>query len=258
MPALLEALRCPYTGAGADASYVTSNKLLGKALLRGLGLPTPPAYTRAELQRGAPVRSGRYIVKSVWEHASVGLDEDSVVDIGDKVAMALAEAFSYAEDNAGFNGDGTSAYGGISGLVTKTLAQAASYHQAATGNVSDITLDLDDFNGVVAKLPNYANFRPVWFMHKTVWANSAQRLQMALGGVVPADVQAGAKPMLLGYPVEFTNVLDSTPTVDQIAAMASVSLPVATAVFRNLLSLGVIVFESRKDPRTSGVFPSPY
>src|SRR5262249_48799289 len=33
------------------------------------------------------------------------LDEDSAVSLGDKITMALAEAFSYAEDNAGFNGD---------------------------------------------------------------------------------------------------------------------------------------------------------
>lgn len=147
------------------------------------------------------------------------LDEDSAVDLGDKVAKCIAEAFAYAEDQAGFNGDGTSTYGGITGLVTKLLAQSASYYTAATGNVTDLTLDLDDFNGCVAKLPNYPGLQPAWFMHKTVWANSAQRLQMAAGGVVPADIQAGAKPMLLGYPVHFVNVLDSTPTVSEIAAI---------------------------------------
>ncbi len=147
------------------------------------------------------------------------LDEDSAVDLGDKITMAMAEAFSYAEDNAGFNGDATSTYGGITGLITKILASSAAFAQAASGNVSDVTLDLDDFNACVAKLPNWPNFSPAWFMHKTVWANSAQRLQMALGGIVPADVQMGAKPMLLGYPVVFVNVMDPTPTVSEIAAI---------------------------------------
>lgn len=147
------------------------------------------------------------------------LEEDSAVDLGDKITMALAEAFSYAEDNAGFNGDATSTYGGVTGLITKILASSAAYDDAASGNVSDVTLDLDDFNACVAKLPNWPNFNPVWFMHKTVWANSAQRLQMALGGVVPADVQAGARPMLLGYPVVFVNAMDPTPTVSEIAAI---------------------------------------
>lgn len=147
------------------------------------------------------------------------LDEDSVIDLGDKVTMALVEAFTYLEDNCGFNGDGSSTYGGIYGLIAKILANSAAYATAANGNVTDLTLDLDDFNACVAKLPNYPGLNPVWFMHKTVWANSAQRLQMAAGGVVPADMQNGAGPSLLGYPVVFVNVMDSTPSVSEIAAI---------------------------------------
>lgn len=147
------------------------------------------------------------------------LDEDSMVDLGEKVAMALAEAFSYAEDLAGFYGDGTSTYGGITGLVTKILASSAAYAQAASGNVSAATLDLDDFNSVAAKLPNYPGLMPVWFMHKRVYTESVQRLQMAAGGAVPADIAAGGKPSLLGYPIEFTNVMSATPTVNEIAAV---------------------------------------
>lgn len=147
------------------------------------------------------------------------IDEDSAVDLGDKITLAMAEAFSYAEDNAGFNGDASATYGGIQGLITKILASSAAFAQAAAGQVSPATLTLDSFNAVSAKLPNWPNFSPVWFMHKTVWSNSAQRLQMNLGGVVPADVQAGAKPMLLGYPVEFVNVMSAAPTVNEIAAI---------------------------------------
>jgi HK97 family phage major capsid protein len=154
-----------------------------------------------------------------WTKLTRVIDEDSAVNLGEKITMAMAEAFAYAEDYAGFNGDGTSTYGGIEGLVTKILASSAAYDDAATGNVSDVTLDLDDFNACVAKLPNWPNFNPVWFMHKTVWANSAQRLQMALGGIVPADVQMGAQPMLLGYPVVFVNAMDPTPTISEIAAI---------------------------------------
>jgi hypothetical protein len=51
------------------------------------------------------------------------LNEDALIDLGDKWAMAAAVAFSYAEDNAAFNGDGTSTYGGITGLFTKIVAR---------------------------------------------------------------------------------------------------------------------------------------
>ncbi len=147
------------------------------------------------------------------------LDEDSVVALGDKITMCLAEAFTYAEDNAGFNGDATSTYGGITGLITKILAASAAYADAISGNVSPATLDLDDFNAVVAKYPNYPNAQPRWFMHKAVWANAVQRLQLAAAGVTPADYATGGGPTLLGYPVSFVNVMDSTPGVSEIAAI---------------------------------------
>jgi len=76
--AVLDALKLPYTGAGAEAMMLTSNKLLAKRWLHASGLPTPPWVTPAErhgdLDSGSP-----WVVKSVWEHASVGLDEDSVI-----------------------------------------------------------------------------------------------------------------------------------------------------------------------------------
>ncbi len=80
-PALLESLGVAFTGAGADATYLTSNKLLSKRLMRSHGIPTPTWLTIDDVLRTPPVDPGRYIVKSVWEHASVGLDEDSVLDV---------------------------------------------------------------------------------------------------------------------------------------------------------------------------------
>lgn len=90
-PTVLEFLRIPFTGAGADAMYVTSNKLLGKTILRGAGLPTAdwfdqnPRRKSGDERECAPGASapdfhpGRYIIKSIWEHASVGLGDDAVM-----------------------------------------------------------------------------------------------------------------------------------------------------------------------------------
>ncbi len=78
VPAVLDALRLPYTGAGAEAMMLTSNKLLAKKWLRASGLPTPPWFTPVEIDEDLRI-GGSWVVKSVWEHASVGLDEDSVI-----------------------------------------------------------------------------------------------------------------------------------------------------------------------------------
>jgi D-alanine-D-alanine ligase len=78
-PALLDHMRIPYTGAGTEAIFLTSNKLVAKEWLKKSGLPTP-AWIAPRGGRGAETSAGGpFIVKSVWEHASVGLDEDSVI-----------------------------------------------------------------------------------------------------------------------------------------------------------------------------------
>ena len=78
VPSLLDALKIPYTGARTEAMFLTSNKLLAKRWLAAAGLPTPPWFTTAETHEEMQIE-GAWLVKSVWEHASIGLDEDSVL-----------------------------------------------------------------------------------------------------------------------------------------------------------------------------------
>ena len=86
IPALLDALKIPYTGAGTDAMFLTSNKLLAKRWLAAAGLPTPAWLTDQGTPCGkvSPMHEelrieGPWLIKSIWEHASIGLDEDSVL-----------------------------------------------------------------------------------------------------------------------------------------------------------------------------------
>ncbi len=89
-PCLLDALAIPYAGAPSDAIYVTSNKHLAKRLLIAAGLPTPPSWLLPDLERAGASASGRVIVKSLWEHGSVGLDASSVIDVRDAHELAAA------------------------------------------------------------------------------------------------------------------------------------------------------------------------
>ncbi|MDP1991254.1 MAG: hypothetical protein Q8K00_09530 [Syntrophales bacterium] len=89
VPALLDALKIPYTGSGTEAIILTSNKVLAKKWLGAAGLPTPPWFTAAERREELYV-SGSWLVKSAWEHASIGLDEDSVIPRADRGRL-LAE-----------------------------------------------------------------------------------------------------------------------------------------------------------------------
>jgi hypothetical protein len=54
---------------------------------------------------------------------STELAEDAVISIADDLAQEMGYAFAVAEDAAGWTGDGTSTYGGISGVKTKLAAR---------------------------------------------------------------------------------------------------------------------------------------
>ena len=91
-PSLLDAMALPYSGACADALLLTSNKLLAKTLLDGAGLPTPawtapPKGCGPGLFRRPRVNPDRWIIKSVWEHASIGLDREAVVAVSSRSAL---------------------------------------------------------------------------------------------------------------------------------------------------------------------------
>jgi len=83
-PALLDHLGLPFTGSGQEAIFVTSNKLLGKKLLQQAGVATPPWLAAGSLEQGAAADwKGTYLLKSVWEHASNWLADDSIVHAAD-------------------------------------------------------------------------------------------------------------------------------------------------------------------------------
>ena len=76
-PSLLDARRLPYTGCPADAIFLTSHKLLAKARLREAHLPTPPWVDAGPFCVSHVART--WLVKSVWEHASQGMDDSCLV-----------------------------------------------------------------------------------------------------------------------------------------------------------------------------------
>jgi D-alanine-D-alanine ligase len=95
IPSVLDAMGVSYTGSPADALFLTSHKVLAKERVRASGLPTPDwvgpwpngAMTSLVEKRGHSRRKASYIVKSVWEHASFGMDDDMVVRGADEAKL---------------------------------------------------------------------------------------------------------------------------------------------------------------------------
>lgn len=100
VPALLETMQIPFTGAPADVLIQTSHKVMAKERMRAAGLPTPDwigPFPRDLPYRGETYTAGadqgemRWLLKSLWEHASLGLEEDNLVRGNAATVAALLE-----------------------------------------------------------------------------------------------------------------------------------------------------------------------
>lgn len=79
LPTCLEAAAIPFTGSSATALLLSSNKILAKKRLQQAGIATPAWYEATEGKTSTNQElDGRWMIKSVWEHASIGMDASSV------------------------------------------------------------------------------------------------------------------------------------------------------------------------------------
>lgn len=134
--------------------------------------------------------------------------EDAVVAIGDDIAGEIAYQFAFKEDDAGFNGTGTSSYGGIVGLASALTD--STYQVSTTAVTTKATVAVADVSAAFAKLPAWASQRSniKIFTNKGTHHAVFERLAMVAGGVTAAEIGAGmSQPRFFGYPVEFSQAI---------------------------------------------------
>lgn len=76
---LVETLGLPHTGSSADALRLSNDKIRTKELLKSSGLPTPDWRSRSRSGQPIAPLAAPYIVKAIGQHASLGLDDASVI-----------------------------------------------------------------------------------------------------------------------------------------------------------------------------------
>jgi HK97 family phage major capsid protein len=142
------------------------------------------------------------------------INEDAVISIAELVARKFGWAFGDAEDKAGFIGDGSQTYHGVSGIFTKINDgnHAGGIYTSATGHTAFSTLTLADFEGVVGQLPMWAQNGAAWYISQAGFSASMQRLLDASGGNSKGDLAEGTPYKFLGYPVVISQVLNATLT----------------------------------------------
>lgn len=97
-PAMLDALQIPYTGCPTQAIYQTSNKPIAKKIMHDAGIATPH-WIEQNGFISQKENAGTFIIKSSWEHASIGLDENSLITYTD--TADLLKKMKSREQNLG-------------------------------------------------------------------------------------------------------------------------------------------------------------
>jgi len=90
VPSLFDAIGLPYTGAPAESIWLTSHKVMAKERMVAAGLPTPPWAGPCPQDLPSPLSlqhnrqyvtsRQRWIIKSLWEHASMGLEAENIIE----------------------------------------------------------------------------------------------------------------------------------------------------------------------------------
>lgn len=114
---------------------------------------------------------------------SKNLEEDSIIDVVDDLASEQAYAFAKKEDQCWLIGDGTSTYGGMSGIVALFDGAAyASRFNAAAGHDTCAEYDASDLSGVRASVADFPGLNPKWLCSKVFGAAVFDRLKASAGG----------------------------------------------------------------------------
>lgn len=160
-----------------------------------------------------------------WGHGNVtpnSLIEDSPISMADELAIESSLAFAKAFDEAGFIGDGTSAYNGVEGVTIKIVKSdySKSVVTAAAGHNTFGTLDIPDFVSVVSRLPQYVR-QPKWYISPAGYGTAMLRLMALAGGNAKADLAGGFPDQFMGYPVVkvLPMVSDLTSTGGKVLAL---------------------------------------
>jgi HK97 family phage major capsid protein len=150
------------------------------------------------------------------------LIDDSAIDLAGLVAQEFALAIALRIDEDGFIGTGASTYGGIRGIQWKFENETltAGIHDSSQTAVTSLTID--DFANTIAKLPTYAAQSPTcgWYTTPQMHALAMQSLALGGNGASANEIVDGVRrPVFMGWPVFFNNVMRKTAAATQCVAL---------------------------------------
>ena len=247
---LLESLQIPFTGASTLAMLKTTQKLEAKRHLLMFGLPTPAWMTIEHTEwhglRNPDAIPTTAIIKAVAEHSSLGMNDDSVVNLADL-------------------GSSKSRNTSLANLIASKADQLATPHFAedyidgrefnlsvlATGFGPNVLPPAEiEFEGFPADKPKIVGHDAKWNEHTSEYINTARKFEFAHGDQALLDeLQSLARRCwevfeLRGYArVDFRVDADGQPWILEINANPCLSPDAgfAAAVTQAGLSFDTVV-----------------
>lgn len=140
--------------------------------------------------------------------------EDSAVSVADVIARQMSESYAKLVDQCYIIGDGTSTYGGFSGLVS--ALPSGAYIAQGTSNTW-ATQVVADFTGLMGSVENVDSARLAFICSRQYYfqvmmkldVSASQFKELRTGNIGNAD------GVFLGYPVYFSQVMPTATATSQ-------------------------------------------
>ncbi len=150
--------------------------------------------------------------RAILSFISNELAADAAISFADMFARRAGHALAGQEGNEFINGDGTSSFGGVSGL--KGSLGAGGVYSAASGHDTWPELDITDFSGCMGKLPSqFTNGGEAWVCSPQFYGTAMLK---AVNGAFQGISENG-RPLFLGKEVFLTS---KAPTATAAAPVA--------------------------------------
>lgn len=159
--------------------------------------------------------------RAILSKISQELRDDALINVVDDLASQMGTDFAVKEDAEFFKGDGTSTYGGVTGILT-ALGAGGIYTPANSAGLSVWSgLTNTEVANAMALLPDkYWQYGPSWVCSSVFYFSVLVRLQAAAGGNTFTTLENGAsRPMYLGFPVYFTNQMPTATATSTVSLL---------------------------------------
>lgn len=159
--------------------------------------------------------------RAILSKISQELRDDALIGVVDDLASQMGTDFAVKEDAEFFKGDGTSTYGGVTGLLA--AQGSAGIYTPANGVGLSVWSGLTntEITSTMAKLPDkYWQYGCSWACSSVFYFSVMLKLQAAAGGNDMVTLANGQKVhSYLGYPVFFTNQMPTATAVSTVSLL---------------------------------------